>query len=305
MPKSRRSQNIWFTIQYAKAGMSSFRKSFVQPGRVGHCAPRSQIAGERWRVVEWSSRVYLEFERERTRAARDLLAHIARIPAGGVFDLGCGPGNSTELLCAAFPNAEVVGVDISSDMLASARMRLPCARFIEADIETWRPSAPAALIFANASLQFVADHRERLIQLVDCLAQGGVLAAQMPDNIHEISHALMRMVAADGPWADRLVPIAKTRLLVGPVESYYELLQGCCSQLDIWHTTYVHPLNSVDDIVRWFEGSALQPFLDALDAGERRAFLTRYRDELAAAYPVQSDGRVLLRYPRLFIVLRK
>jgi len=262
-------------------------------------------SGESRRVAAWSSKVYLEFERERTRAARDLLAHIAQIPAGGVFDLGCGPGNSTELLCAAFPDAGVVGVDISADMLASARARLPCARFVEDDIENWRPSAPAGLIFANASLQFVADHRARLLELVECLADGGVLAVQMPDNIHEISHALMRMVAADGPWAARLVPIAKTRMLVGPVESYYELLQGCCRQLDIWHTTYVHPLKSVDDIVRWFEGSALRPFLDALDEDERRAFLGRYRDELAAAYPVQSDGRVLLRYPRLFIVLRK
>lgn len=256
-------------------------------------------------MAEWSSKVYLEFERERTRAARDLLAHIEKTPAGGVFDLGCGPGNSTELLCSAFPYSTVVGIDLSADMLASARKRLPCAHFVEGDIETWRPSAPAALIFANASLQFVADHRERLVQLVDYLADGGVLAAQMPDNIHEISHALMRMVAADGPWADRLVPIAKTRMLVGSLESYYELLQNRCAQLDIWHTTYVHPLKSVDDIVRWFEGSALRPFLDALDHGEQQAFVARYRDALADAYPLQSDGRVLLRYPRLFIVLRK
>ncbi len=256
-------------------------------------------------MVKWNSKLYLEFERERTRAAHDLLAHITKTPVGGVFDLGCGPGNSTELLCAAFPNADVVGFDISADMLTSARQRLPCARFVEGDIETWRPPAPAGLIFANASLQFIADHQSRLVELVDCLADGGVLAVQMPDNIHEISHALMRMVAADGPWADRLVPIAKTRTLVGPVESYYELLQGCCAQLDIWHTTYVHPLQSVNDIVRWFEGSALRPFLKALDSAERQAFLARYGAELAAAYPLQSDGRVLLRYPRLFIVLRK
>jgi trans-aconitate 2-methyltransferase len=34
----------------------------------------------------------------------------------------------------------------------------------------------------------------------------------------------MRMVAADGPWARRLVPIAKTRVLVGGLVEYYELL---------------------------------------------------------------------------------
>jgi trans-aconitate methyltransferase len=47
----------------------------------------------------------------------------------------------------------------------------------------------------------------------------------MPDNIHELSHALMRMVAADGPWANRLVPIAKTRALIGPLDEYYGRLK--------------------------------------------------------------------------------
>lgn len=75
-------------------------------------------------------------------------------------------------------------------------------------------------------------------------------------------------------------------------------------KLDIWYTTYVHALDGVDDIVGWFEGSALRPFLEALNAGEREAFLARYRLELDAAYPSQSDGKVLLRYPRLFLVAR-
>ena len=75
-----------------------------------------------------------------------------------VFDLGCGPGNSTELLACNFPGAEVVGVDKSDNMLAVARARLPTARFIKDDIAHWRPSAPADLIFANATLHFLPDH---------------------------------------------------------------------------------------------------------------------------------------------------
>jgi trans-aconitate 2-methyltransferase len=97
----------------------------------------------------------------------------------------------------------------------------------------------------------------------------------------------MRMVAADGPWARRLVPIAKTRVLVGGLVEYYELLTRKCAKLDIWHTTYVYALDGVDDIVDWFEGSALRPFLEALNAGEREAFLARHRLELEAAYPNQ------------------
>ncbi len=256
-------------------------------------------------MTAWNSQLYLKFARERTRAAQDLLASIPDIEPHSIFDLGCGPGNSTELLAAAYPDAPIVGLDLSQDMLDVARDVAPGAQFIEADIASWRPPRPAGLIFANASLHFVPDHRERMIELMSCLDQGGVLAVQMPNNIHEVSHALMRMVAADGPWASRLVPIAKTRALVGGIDEYYELLADKCSRLDIWQTTYVHPLANVDGVVEWFEGSALRPFIDALAPFECEAFLARYRAELAAAYPLQSDGKVLLRYPRLFIVAQR
>lgn len=256
-------------------------------------------------MTDWNSKLYLKFERERTRAARDLIAHIPDFSPRGVFDLGCGPGNSTELLTARFPDASVVGIDLSDEMLDVARARVSEAAFVKDDIATWRPREPAGLIFANAALHFVTDHRARLLELVSDLSDGGILAVQMPDNIHDVSHALMRMVAADGPWANRLVPIAKTRVLVGGLVEYYELLSRKCAKLDIWHTTYVHALDGVDDIVDWFEGSALRPFLEALNADEREAFLARYRLELDAAYPSQSDGKVLLRYPRLFLVARK
>ena len=253
----------------------------------------------------WNSHLYLQFERERTRAARDLLAHIPNLNPRYIFDLGCGPGNSTALLVEAFPSAKIIGVDVSDEMLQVAQERVALAQFVKGDIANWCPNKPADLIFANASLHFLLDHQTRLVQLVDSLEVDGVLAVQMPNNIHEVSHALMRMIAADGPWASRLVPIAKSQALVGSAEEYYELLAKSCKSLDIWQTTYVHPLANVDEIVKWFEGSGLRPFLEALSFEEQRAFLARYRAELAKVYPLQLDSKVLLRYPRLFIVARR
>jgi trans-aconitate 2-methyltransferase len=143
------------------------------------------------------------------------------------------------------------------------------------------------------------------VKLISFLNEGGWLAAQMPNNIQELSHALMRMVAADGPWASRLVPIAKTRVVIGSLDEYYQLLTPVCSRIDIWQTTYVHPLDGPDDIVEWFQGSGLRPFLEPLSPCECEAFLARYRAELSAAYPRQPNGKVLLRYPRLFLVVQK
>ena len=50
------------------------------------------------------------------------------------------------------------------------------------------------------------------------------------------------------------------------------------------------------------EGTGLRPFLDLLDASEREAYLARYETAIAAAYPAEPDGTVLLPFPRLFFV---
>jgi trans-aconitate 2-methyltransferase len=149
------------------------------------------------------------------------------------------------------------------------------------------------------------DHRKLIKTLLGSLRPGGRLAVQMPNNTHEPSHAAMRMVAADGPWADRLVPVAKSLTVIGQADEYYDLFAPLCRFVDIWQTIYIHPLDGPEGVVDWFEGSGLRPFLDLLSPAESRDFLLRYRERLAQAYPRQPDGKVLLRYPRLFFVLQK
>ena len=190
-------------------------------------------------------------------------------------------------------------------MLAHARVRAPKAEFVKQDIADWAPEDRPDLIFANAALQFLPDHDRLFPRLMSYLAPGGALAAQMPNTARESSHALMRMVAAEGPWSSRLVPIAKTQPLIAGYEDYYDWLRPQASQVDIWTTTYVHPLEGPQSIADWFAGSTLQPFLERLDDDERCEFLARYRNGLKEAYPVQPDGRTLFAYPRLFIVAVK
>jgi trans-aconitate 2-methyltransferase len=254
---------------------------------------------------EWDVALYLKFERERVRAATDLLARVPTLTPRRVIDLGCGPGASTHLLQTRFSDADVTGVDSSERMLASAKARLPKLHFEKRDISAWRPTTPPDIIFANSSLQWLPDHHELTPRLYALIAEGGSLAIQMPDNRQEPSHALMRMVAADGPWVDRLLPIAKTRAVIGAYSDYYRWLRPLGAKLEIWQTTYIHVLDGVGELVDWFRGSGLRPFLNPLDESEREQFIARYMDELAAAYPSEPDGRVLFLYPRLFIVATK
>ena len=256
-------------------------------------------------MADWDAAQYLKFERERTRPARDLLSAVILNDPRIVIDLGCGPGNSTQLLVDRFPRATVIGVDNSPDMLAKARTSVPESRFENADIARWAPSDAPDLIFANAVLQWLPDHAAIMPRLLDCLSPGGILAVQMPDNLDEPSHVLMRKVAAQAAFTNKLSEVAKARTTLATMDDYYGWLKPTAADVDIWRTTYAHPLEGASAIVEWLKATGLRPFVDPLTSTDRVEFLARYSAELETAYPQQADGKSLLHFPRLFIVAKR
>lgn len=255
--------------------------------------------------MTWSAAQYLKFEDQRTRPACDLLAAVPDLPDGPVYDLGCGPGNSTALLVERFGAGRVTGIDTAPDMLATAARRLPDCRFLSADLASWEPEAPAALLFANAVFQWVPDTLEVLAWLAERLLPGGVLAVQMPDNLTEPSHAAMRETAAEARFAPYLADAEKLRTPVPQPRRLFERLAQDGRQVDVWHTVYNHPLPDADAIVEWVKGTGIRPFLDPLPAALVAAFTDAYRERIAQSYPPMTDGRVLLRFPRLFLTVRR
>ena len=252
--------------------------------------------------LTWSAAQYVRFEQERTRPVRDLVQRIPLARVGDGADIGCGPGNSTEVLRERYPEARIVGLNSSPDMIEAARKRLPGVAFEVADIRAWRPKEPLDAILANAVLQWIPDHETQFPALIGALRPGGALAAQMPDNLDEPSHRLMRETATEAPWTAKLRDAAKARAERHGAEWYFRLLRPLASHVDVWRTTYFHPLEGAHAIVEWVKGTGLRPFLDPLSEGERAAFLARYEAEVAKAYPAEADGTVLLPFPRLFMV---
>jgi trans-aconitate 2-methyltransferase len=252
--------------------------------------------------LSWSAKQYVAFEDERTRPVRDLLGALPPINARSVIDLGCGPGNSTEVLAARYPQAAAAGIDSSQDMIEAARVRLPDIQFAVQDLQSWKDPGPFDVILANAVLQWVPDHEVLLPTLIAKLAPGGALAVQMPDNLDEPAHRMMREVAAAGPWASKLSGASQARAPLPAPDRYYSLLRPLCSKVDLWRTTYFHSLpGGAKAVVEWFKGSGLRPFLEPLSGDERSAYLERYAAAISKICVTVADGSVLLPFPRVFL----
>ena len=249
----------------------------------------------------WEPEQYLTYSGARARPAQDLLARIAAKAPARVYDLGCGAGNVTRLLSRRWPEARLVGIDSSAEMLRAAAAEMPGAAWIEADLATWAPEGPADVLFSNAALHWLGEHRDLFPRLLGWLAPGGVLAVQMPANFDAPSHTCIAMSAREAPWRDRLEPLLRSPPVATPA-AYHDLLAPRCATLDIWETTYLHLLEGEDAVLNRVKGTALRPLLAALDEADRPAFEAACAARLRRAYPSRPDGRTLFPFRRLFIV---
>src|SRR5262249_4807535 len=161
-------------------------------------------------------------------------------------------------------------------------------------------TSPRATVTSDSTCHNHCD--EVLARLLQSLPPRGVLAVQMPDNTHEPALMLMEKVAASGPWTEAITRANALRNDLPRPEEYYDLLGPACSYVDIWHIYYNHLIENHEGVVEWFKGSGLRPFLAPLDATMSERFIANYTDEIRRAYPARSDGKVMLRFPRLFIL---
>jgi trans-aconitate 2-methyltransferase len=250
----------------------------------------------------WDPSRYLRFGDERTRPALDLLSRIQVESPKSVVDLGCGPGNSTSVLRRRWPDARVVGVDNSPQMIAAARTEYPDGEWILAGIEQWDSESRFDVVFSNAALQWLPDHGPLIERLFQNVAAGGALAFQIPSATYALVRILTEEIARDGAWAPRMSdPLAE--LTMEAPDFYYDHLTAEARSVDLWETEYMHVMESHSAIVDWISSTGLRPFLRVLDTDEERdEFVARLLRRVTESYETRSDGRVLFPFRRMFVV---
>lgn len=264
--------------------------------------------------LHWDPDRYLAFGEERSRPFADLVTRIAVESPCTVVDLGCGPGHLTVMLGRRWPEARVLGLDSSKDMIRAARARDREAReqvqaharvrFVVGDLQEWPGSSDAPtggvdVLVCHAVLQWVPGHLELLPRLLGTLRPGGWLAFQVPGNFAEPSHTIRRELAAEPAYAVHTAAVASPQAY--DAATYFEVLGELGCAVDAWETTYLHVLSGPDPVFRWVSGTGARPTLQALPDGLRADFEDEFRRRLREAYPERGCG-VVLPFRRVFVV---
>ncbi|WP_280443825.1 trans-aconitate 2-methyltransferase [Nocardia brasiliensis] len=252
----------------------------------------------------WDPKKYLDFADHRARPFFELIGRIDAEKPRRVVDLGCGPGNLTEVLAQRWPDARLDAFDSSPEMVEEARQRGIDAKVL--DVHDWQPDEETDVVVCNAVLQWVPDHLALLAEWLPELPRGAWFAMQVPGNFDAPSHREIRALAGEARWRSRLADAMLRGVDAVPEPARYAaVLSTEHTVADIWETTYYQRMHGPDPVLEWVTGTALRPIRAALDDEDWREFRTELAPRLRVVYPPLPDGTTWFPFRRIFAVAHK
>jgi len=256
-------------------------------------------------MKKWNAEKYLLYVNERTQPAIDLASQIYLDYPVSILDIGCGPGNSTAVLAQRYPNADILGIDNSGEMINAACKNYPNLKFQRFDAEKDLTLLGHAydVVFSNACIQWLPNHAKLIKDLMHILKSGGVLAVQLPMIWEEPLHKDLEALASSEKWAAEMHVLDCFHHL--SYEEYFNILAENASDFRAWETVYMHRMKSHMSILEWYRSTGMLPYLSALPADRKDSFEEDYLDRLKDSYSTQNNGEILFRFPRFFFVAVK
>lgn len=253
----------------------------------------------------WNAEIYEKFGIERLQPSIDLVSRLKDRKFKRILDTGCGTGMSTAVLVSAFGNAEIIGADLSEEMLAKATKNITQAMFIRCDCS--QPLFNLGrfdLIFSNAFIQWLPDQKEFMNNSFQMLNEGGVFAAQIP--LFGEMPANTCILKVEELFADKMEEIEKSKFVLHTASEYYDMITSFTDKTSVWITEYIHEMKDYGELLNFLKGAALRPHLELLtDRKDREQFLDAVLQNLRSVYTISKNGKVLFPFRRLFLIGEK
>lgn len=256
-------------------------------------------------MSDWNAEQYLKFKKDRTKPSIDLSNKIDIANPKNIIDIGCGPANSTAVLKNKFPDAYVLGVDSSENMINTAKENHPDIDFMlfDASKDFEKLDRKFDVVFSNACIQWVPDHHKLIPNMMNILNDNGMLAVQIPITVEQDMHKVKNKVLSKPYWKDKLSG-ARTVYTLKDCE-YFDILSSCSSDFEIWKTVYYHRLPSHQSVLEWYRSTGLKPYFDRLNDDDKVLFEKDILEEITKQFPVQQNGEIIFKFPRLFFTAKK
>jgi trans-aconitate 2-methyltransferase len=252
---------------------------------------------------DWKPELYLKYRNERTQPSIDLVNKISMdfVPEN-IIDLGCGPGNSSQVLVQRWLTSYFVGVDNSVSMIEKAKMDYPNQEWVVADASNYKTDLKFDLVFSNATIQWIPNHENLLSKFHELLSDRGILAIQIPMFWDMPLAKAIEKVSKGNRWKTRTKDVLNL-FTIHDYFFYYDQLSGLFNTIDMWETDYMHILDSQNSILEMIKSTGLKPYLERIEGNaEKLEFEEEVLNEIKRHYPLQKNGKVIFPFKRLFFI---
>jgi len=249
--------------------------------------------------MPWNPDIYNKFKQKRYEPFFDLLGHLRVEADMRILDLGCGTGELTQMVADKFAGSTVLGIDTSAEMLSKAP-HSPNLTFVQRSVEGQLKLADKwNLIVANASLQWVDDHKNLFPKIISKLLPGGQLAVQMPSQKENILNRLLYALVHEAPYFE----VLKDTIHHSPVlslDDYTQLLFGNgAKEVLVYQKVYPIIAESVETLYDFIAGSALVPYMEKLEEPLKSTFTKAFKERIADYF---TASPMLYPFKRIVIV---
>jgi trans-aconitate 2-methyltransferase len=251
---------------------------------------------------DWNPNLYLKFGKERIQPTIDLVNKIDFNNPQKIIDIGCGPGNSTQVLSEKWPEAKITGIDNSEAMIEKAQKDLPLLNWKLMDAGKDDINEKYDIVFSNATIQWIPNHAELLLKFSKIMTENGIIALQIPQFLEmPISKSIAR-VAEDKMWAARTQKI-NNYFTIHHYSYYYNELSKLFGKIEMWETHYMHIMDSHQSILDMIASTGLRPYLATLESEkDQEDFKNSVLEKIRTDYPEQENGKVIFPFQRLFFI---
>jgi trans-aconitate 2-methyltransferase len=251
---------------------------------------------------DWNPDLYIQFRAERTQPSIDLVSRIDFAEPQTIIDIGCGPGNSSQILAQRWPEAQITGLDSSPAMIEKARQDYPDQQWVVADANTYSSAKKFDILFSNAVIQWLPDHENLLKRFHGLVAENGLLAIQIPLFNDMPLARVIEETAANSRWQADFTGLDDL-FTIEDVSFYYDHLSQLFPSVSLWQTDYIHIMKNHAAIQEMMRSTGLKPYLERLESETERAeFERKIVEGIERAYPGQENGQVLFPFKRLFLI---